>query len=125
MITIPSSDPIFYVLLDLVELAKIHAECGSSYENILNATYFASVNDFKRFEEICGNFIKTNIKELMSVNEFVQKLNRDQLIYIFNDLGDGLYLNELEVHQWIENWMKIHSIQSEGKIGEKSLSKLM
>ncbi len=62
----------------------------------------------------------------MSVNEFVQKLNRDQLIYIFNDLGDGLYLNELEVHQWIENWMKIHSIQSEGKIlGEKSLSKLM
>jgi len=115
-----------YVLPGLVELAKIHAEYGLSYENILEAICFASVNGFEHFEEICRNFIKTNIKELMSVNEFIRELNRDQLIYIFNDLGDGLYLNELEVHQWIENWMIIHSIQSEGKIfGEKSFSKLM
>jgi hypothetical protein len=100
----------FYILPDLVELAKIHVEYGLNYENVLNTIYFAY-----EAEEICVNFIKKNIKELMSFNEFVKKLSKEQLIYIFNDLGHDLYLNELEVYQWIENWMKFHLILSEGE----------
>jgi hypothetical protein len=61
----------FYDLPDSVELAKIHAEYGLNYENVLNTICFASVNEFENILEMCANFIKTNIKELMSVNEFV------------------------------------------------------
>jgi hypothetical protein len=89
-------------------------ELGLNYDNILKSINFAIRFEFNTFEEYCDNFIRTNLKELMAIENFVQELNKAQLIYYFHDLGNDLYMNELEVLQAIENWIQHHPGLPEG-----------
>jgi hypothetical protein len=107
-----------YLIHDLFEMITkamdLEFELGLNYDNILKSINFAKIFGFNTFEKYCDNFIRTNLKELMEIKNFVQELNKAQLIYYFDDLGNDLYMNELEVLQAIENWIQYHPELSEG-----------